>query len=361
MRQRNDDIFQDTTMTFGEHLEELRICLFKAILGLLIGCGIGLIFGGYVTRFIQKPVVDALTLFYEEQAARKAQEKLAQLQNAGYDLSGDPTAIAQIMTINGLTFEEVLVNPKEILQQLHLGGGNSAKPSLPPPPVAPHPPSAEDLAQNFRKGLTPIFLWRKVADDQRVRLKTFSSQESFAIWLKASLLVGVVLASPWVFYQIWLFVAAGLYPRERRYVHVYLPFSVVLFLLGVGLAFFEVFPPVLKFLLGFNSWQQIEPMLRFDEWMGLLLMLPLGFGIAFQLPLVMLFLERIGVVTVRSYLSSWRVAILAIFIAAMILSPSGDPYSMLLMAIPLTGLYFGGVLLCRYMPRHGAEGLGIGD
>ncbi len=155
-----------------------------------------------------------------------------------------------------------------------------------------------------------------------------SFQEPFTIYLKASLLAGAVLASPWVFYQIWLFVAAGLYPRERRYVHIYLPFSVVLFLAGVSLAFFGVFQPVLRFLLGFNSWQQIDPVLRFNEWMGLLLMLPLGFGIAFQLPLVMLFLERIGVVTIRAYLSSWRVAILAIFIVAMILSPSGDPYSM---------------------------------
>ncbi len=181
---------------------------------------------------------------------------------------------------------------------------------------------------------------------------TLKAQESFGIYLKASLVVGVVLASPWVFFQIWSFVAAGLYPRERRYVHIFLPASLGLFLIGAVMAFVFVFPPVLKFLLGFNSWQGIDPFLRMDEWVGFLLMLPLGFGIAFQLPLVMLFLERIGVFTIQAYLSSWRVAVLSIFIVAMVLTPSGDPYSMCLMALPLTVLYFGGVLLCRVLPRR---------
>ena len=215
------------------------------------------------------------------------------------------------------------------------------------------PPTTNDNFSN--KDLARIFLWRHIADDPRTRLNSMSFQEPFSIYLKASLLAGAILSSPWVFYQIWLFVAAGLYPRERRYVYIYLPFSVVLFLAGVSLAFFGVFQPVLRFLLGFNTWQQIDPVLRFNEWMGLLLLLPLGFGIAFQLPLVMLFLERIGVVTIATYLSSWRVAILAMFIVAMTLSPSGDPWSMFLLAVPLIVLYYGGVLLCRYMPRQGRD------
>ena len=342
---RNEDIFQESTMTFGEHLEELRACLFKAIYGLAIGCGIGLLVGGPLTRFIQTPVRNALIAFYEQQAATKAQEQLEQLRQAGYSLPGDFGDLKTIMTANGLTFEEVYVNPKEILQQL--GKGKPGKPALAPPPVAGGEFSNKDLA--------PIFLWRKIADDPRTRLNSMSFQEPFSIYLKASLLAGAVLSSPWVFYQIWLFVAAGLYPRERRYVYIYLPFSVVLFLAGVSLAFFGVFQPVLRFLLGFNASQQIDPVLRFNEWMGLLLLLPLGFGIAFQLPLVMLFLERIGVVTIATYLSSWRVAILAMFIVAMTLSPSGDPWSMLLLAVPLIVLYYGGVMLCRYMPRQGRD------
>jgi sec-independent protein translocase protein TatC len=76
-----------------------------------------------------------------------------------------------------------------------------------------------------------------------------------------------------------------------------------------------------------------------------------GFGISFQLPLVMYFLERIGIFTVESYLSKWRVSVLVIFVISMILTPA-DPISMLVMAVPLTALYFVGVAMCKYMPTH---------
>jgi sec-independent protein translocase protein TatC len=81
------------------------------------------------------------------------------------------------------------------------------------------------------------------------------------------------------------------------------------------------------------------------------LMLPLGFGIAFQLPLVMLFLERIGILTARTYLRNWKIAVLTIAFLSMVLTPS-DPYSMLLMMTPLVALYFFGIMLCKWMPRR---------
>jgi sec-independent protein translocase protein TatC len=138
-------------------------------------------------------------------------------------------------------------------------------------------------------------------------------------------------------------------------VHVFLPFSIGLFLAGAALAFFFAFEQVLKFLLGFNAMLGIDPDLRINEWLSFVLLLPLAFGVSFQLPLVMLFMERIGIFTVAAYLSSWRVAILSIFVLTMLLTPSGDPYSMLLMAGPLTVLYFGGVLLCKFLPRKGSQ------
>ena len=202
----------------------------------------------------------------------------------------------------------------------------------------------------YCRGNAREFLWRWIADDSRIKTKSLSAHEAFIIFIKASLLAGVLISSPWIFYQIWSFVAAGLYPHERKYIHIFLPFSLALFLAGASLAFIFVFPPVLKFLFYFNSELGIDPDPRISEWLGFVLMLPLGFGISFQLPLVMLFLERIGIFDIQAYLSKWRVAILVIFVLAMFLTPA-DPYSMILMAVPLTVLYFGGVLLCRYMPR----------
>jgi sec-independent protein translocase protein TatC len=110
-----------------------------------------------------------------------------------------------------------------------------------------------------------------------------------------------------------------------------------------------VFQFVLQFLFSFNAAMGIDPDPRISEWLSFVIMMPLMFGISFQLPLVMLFLERIGVFTVASYMSKWRIAVLVIAVLAMVLSPGGDPMSMLLMFIPLVGLFFLGIWLCHYM------------
>ncbi len=167
--------------------------------------------------------------------------------------------------------------------------------------------------------LEPLFLWHRINDDQRIRLIGLNAQEAFMIWIKAALIVGLVMASPWVFWQIWTFVAAGLYPHEKKYVHVFLPFSLGLFLLGrPAWRSLFVFEPVLDFLLSFNRSMGVDPDPRISEWLGFVLILPLGFGVSFQLPLVMLFLERIGVFNVTIYLEKWRMAILVIFVVAMV-------------------------------------------
>ncbi|MEM8680077.1 MAG: twin-arginine translocase subunit TatC, partial [Planctomycetota bacterium] len=183
-----------------------------------------------------------------------------------------------------------------------------------------------------------------------VNVQALSVHEPFLIYLKAALVVAFILASPWIFLQVWEFVAAGLYPHERKLVYTFLPFSIGLFLLGASLAFFFVFEPVLDFLFQWNLNIDVNAQPRITDWISFVLLLPLGFGVSFQLPLVMLFLERIGVFTVESYLSQWRIAVLAIFVLSMFLTPA-DPVSMILMAIPLTILFFGGVLLCKYFPR----------
>jgi sec-independent protein translocase protein TatC len=174
------------------------------------------------------------------------------------------------------------------------------------------------------------------------------------VYMKAAVVVGTIFASPFVFYFIWQFVAAGLYPHEQRYVHIFLPFSLTLFLAGAALAFFGVFQFVLRFFFAFSGLMGIDLEPRITDWLSFVLILPLGFGIAFQLPLVMLFLERIGIFTTASYLASWRISVLVIAFLSMLLTPS-DPYSMLLMMTPLIGLYFFGIMLCRWMPRRASQ------
>jgi sec-independent protein translocase protein TatC len=209
------------------------------------------------------------------------------------------------------------------------------------------------IAKHFTDEIRPprvnvieLNTWKRI----QVRVIALNAQEVFMIWIKAALVAGAVIASPYVFWQIWMFVAAGLYPHEKNYVYLYLPISLGLFIAGAALAFFFVFKPVLGFLFTFNRAMNIDPDPRIGEWLGFVLFLPLGFGVSFQLPLVMLFLNRIGVVPLNMFVEKWRIAILIIFVVSMVLTPA-DPISMLLMAIPLTFLYFGGILMCKYMPR----------
>jgi sec-independent protein translocase protein TatC len=335
--QPNDDLFKDTTMTFGEHLEELRLCLFRALVGLVIGVLAGLLFGNRIVLFIETPLTSALKEFYEARANARIDEEFATWKKRGVE----PTFSRQ----QAIAAIEAGLMPDRVFIDSRLLSPRAAE-------VAVSPKTDSGLLERAMDELrlVSVFIWRPTAEENRLRPQGLGVQEPFMIYMKAAIIAGIVLSSPWVFYQIWTFVAAGLYPHEKHYVHVFLPFSLGLFLAGAALAFFFVFKPVLSFLLSFNSWLGIDPDPRISEWFSFVLILPLGFGVSFQLPLVMLFLERIGIFTVEAYRDKWRIAIFSIAVISAVLTPA-DPYSMLLMAIPLTFLYFGGVLLCAYMPR----------
>jgi sec-independent protein translocase protein TatC len=347
---REDDLFRESTMTFGQHLEELRACLFKAILGLIVGFSIGLLVGNKVVGFIQSPLLRALNNFYQKESEERVAREVKKIKESGKESPWTGEQVKTLVEDKNLFADVFYVDPRQMLRELKNVYPDQFKGIELPPRVA-APEKGVDEAAASKPQLVPLFLWHQSVDDPRVQTKAMATTESFAIWVKASLLVGVIIASPWIFYQIWHFVAAGLYPRERRYVQRYLPFSLGLFLTGAALAFFVVFEPVLNFLLSFNRSQGIVPELRINEWLSFVLILPVGFGIGFQLPLIMLFLERIGVFTVQSYLKGWRIAVLVIFVIAAILTPP-DAYSMLLLAGSLTFLYFGGILLCKLLPRR---------
>jgi len=306
-------------MTFGEHLDELRRALVRAVLSLVIGCLIGLIFAGDLIDYVQIPLREALTDYY----TRLEAEKLTAEQ--------------------GLVTNEHFVDPYDLAK---------AFAELAPQAIdmSKFPPRAPDAVVQ-RKDLVKLKIYHNVEADPRVRVIGLTMQEPFVVYMKAAFVLGAIISSPFVFYFIWQFVAAGLYPHEQRYVRVFLPFSICLFLAGAALAFFVVFKYVLAFLFTFFEWMGIDPDPRITDWLSFVLFMPLGFGISFQLPLVMLFLERIGIFSIANYRSSWRISVLVICFLAMVLTPS-DPYSMMLMAAPLVGLYFFGILLCRWMPRR---------
>lgn len=390
-------------MTFGEHLDELRKALGKSLFWLAIGLVFGLaFFANPVVRYVQTPLKDAIQQF-------NADRDLARL---GFDPRGDDVApLRQLLTENGLMWELVYDVPDELLTQFGLGQPRGTAEDVPPSPAPTETPAATgdtaapavgeapkdgppaapvtetpadataaplaaatEVPTDVVNGVKPlpvgpiqmVELLKQLPNPEDLRprlqlrrheigLSALKVEEPFMIWVKAGLIVGAVLASPGIFYHLWGFVAAGLHAHERKYVYVYLPISVGLFVSGVVLAFFFVLYYVLEFLLTFNGQLDVAVEPRLSYYINFVLLLPLGFGVAFQLPLVMVFLERIGLFTVQAYISSWRIAILVIAVISMMVTPA-DLTSMFSLMIPLIFLYFFGVLMCKYMPK--GRGLG---
>jgi len=174
-------------------------------------------------------------------------------------------------------------------------------------------------------------------------LTTLAPTEGIEGYFKVALTSGLVIAMPWIVYQLWKFIAPGLYKKEKRHVLVFIPMATLLFVMGVSFAWFILLPPALQFLTGFlgdvisNEWQlsqYISFVTKFLVWIGL----------SFETPLIMYFLGRFGILTSETLRKNWRFAIVGIAIAAALITPSVDPVTMSLTMIPL-GLLYGASII----------------
>jgi sec-independent protein translocase protein TatC len=173
--------------------------------------------------------------------------------------------------------------------------------------------------------------------------------EAFFTELKVSLIAGLFLASPVVFYQIWKFVAPGLYDTERRLALPFVASATFFFVLGAYFCWAVVFKLGFRFFLAQYANIGVTPTLRISEYLGFASKLLLAFGITFEMPIFAFFLTRVGVVDYRLLIGYFRYAVLIIFIVAALLTPP-DVFSMILLAIPLMGLY-GLSILVAYFAR----------
>ena len=176
-------------------------------------------------------------------------------------------------------------------------------------------------------------------------LQVLSYQEGFYAYIKLCLMTAVFLAYPVILYQIWKFVEAGLYKKERRYVRIFAPISFIAFILGVLFGYFFLIPFGLQFLIKVLG-GGIQPIITMSQYISLVTMLTLALGVVFQLPLVMLFVSRIGMLKAEDFIK-WRMySILIIFILAAVITPP-DPFTQVMTALPMIILYEIGILIIR--------------
>ncbi len=184
-------------------------------------------------------------------------------------------------------------------------------------------------------------------------LQLLKPTESIFIYLKGGLILGAIIASPFILYQIFAFIVPGLTPREKRGLYLVLPLAAGLFSLGIAFAAFIVLPFTLRYLQTFLSDLAISQY-SFGEYMNFVLSFLFWLGAAFELPLFIAILARLGIVTPEQLQGTWRYAVVIIAILSAVITPTPDPFTMSLVMIPLLGLYVLGVIMAKvaYKPRE---------
>ena len=176
------------------------------------------------------------------------------------------------------------------------------------------------------------------AGQQPIHLQNLKPFGQLMLYMEVALVGGILLSLPYLFYQLWAFIAPGLMPKERRYIGAIVVFSTFCFFAGVVFAYFVMLPAALTFFAGFGT-PQIQNNIAINEYMSFIVSVLLAAGVVFELPMVSWFLSKLGILTPKFMRKYRRHAIVVIFILAAVLTPGTDPVSQVLLAIPLIVLY----------------------
>jgi sec-independent protein translocase protein TatC len=183
--------------------------------------------------------------------------------------------------------------------------------------------------------------------------------EFISVAAKTSLLVGLFVSLPFVLYQIVMFVAPGLNPKERRYLYLLMPASLLAFVIGAAFGYRVLFPPMVNFLLNFGS-DVATPLISIRSYVNLMLTLLFWMGVIFEIPVVTFFLAKIGLVSPEALGRNRRYALIAAFILGAVITPTFDPINQALVALPIIVLYEASVWLAKLAVRGRRKSAALG-
>ncbi len=207
-----------------------------------------------------------------------------------------------------------------------------------------------------------IVYLQHTAEAKQLTMNAFRLTDPIKVYFQFAFVIAAVLTAPVLLYQIWAFVSPGLYEKERKVTLSYIPASIVLFLAGVSFAYFVLFPFVVRFMSQLADQLGVQQMIGINEYFQFLLQLVLPFGIVFQLPIVVLFFTRLGLITPQLLVRIRKYAYLALLILAAAITPP-DVLSQVIVMIPLTLLYEGSIWVAKigYRKAQLAAEEGSGD
>jgi sec-independent protein translocase protein TatC len=331
-------------MSFLEHLDELRKRLIRSIIFVFVAAMLCWFVSDRIYNFLARPVQRALANAQQRRSvtidglngqvsivplgALKPNDKLR-------FVFPDPTRLGTASIPAGTSVAARVDKDSQGNLGLYtdeaLSAGNDVVPKDVKLPV--------DLSKGYEK-----------LPDPNDKLVVTTALEPFALYVKVSLYAAVGLSVPFLLWQIWAFVAPGLYPHERKYVTPFISLSSIFFVLGAATAYYLIFPPAAKYLLGLG--QDFRLLLKADDYFDFIILLMLGMGLVAQMPAITYVLARIGLVTAGWMLRVWRAAVVIILIVAAVLSPTNDVPNMLLFAAPMFVLYAISILVAWICGRE---------
>ncbi len=311
----------EVKLTLWDHLRDLRKRLLLALYGLAAGFALVLAFVGTIFDRLMMPVLDALKPPVMSEAAR------AVLRQAAGAPGLAPTSKAALLEC--ATQPVVSEAAKQVLAGLA---------------------EAKGAAGALVDALTACATIPSVLEPARKLVYT-SAIEPMMLYLQVALYGSVFVAAPWILFQLWQFIAPGLYKRERKVVVPFLFFGTLLFYSGAAFCYWFVLPPAFPAMLQFASSNTMTPMLSISEQLSLVTAMLLGFGIVFEVPVIIAFLSMVGLVTADFLAKYRRHAIVVNVTLAAIITPTGDPLNLAMMAVPMILFYEVGIILARILGK----------
>jgi len=316
-------------MSFLEHLDELRRRLIRSFIFIFLAATLSWFVSGTIYRFLAAPVERALAEAQRRQvpiAGQTGQEMIGALTSLKENDSGryvfpEETELGSGLIPAGASVMARVYKDADgklaLFTDEQLITGNKVIP----------------------KGVRLTVDLGSVTESSGVndKLIVTTALETFSLYVKVSLYAAICVSVPFLLWQIWGFVSPGLYPHERAYVTPFIALSSISFVLGAAFAYYVIFPPAARYLLGLGS--DFRLLLKADDYFDFIIIVMLGMGVVFQMPAITYVLARIGLVTAGFMLRIWKTALIVILISAAVLSPTNDIPNMMLFAAPMMVLY----------------------
>jgi sec-independent protein translocase protein TatC len=316
-------------MSFLEHLDELRRRLVRAVLIILIAFVFCFYFSREIYDFLSVPVVRAIAEAQRTEIPVQGltgDEKILSLSNLKEGDKGK-FVFNKITTLGGTTIPNgASVNAVVARDRDGKIGLFTDEPIFSSWTVVPAGIRLVDLS--VPKSNEP---------DADAKLIVTTAMEPFTLYMTVSLYAAIALSVPFLLLQVWGFISPALYQHEKKYVTPFIFLSTISFVLGAAFAYYILFPPAVRYLLGLGS--NFDLMLRATDYFEFITLIMLAMGIIFQMPAITYVLARIGIVSAGLLIKSWKVSLIVILIISAVISPTGDIPNMMLFATPMVGLY----------------------